>query len=178
VDDLEKSRKNRLKEKVWMTDETISKGSWCYTDNLQIKPAVDVLHVLIDIVSKNGVLLLNISPKADGTIPENQKNVLLTMGEWLDKYSESVYETPPWYTYGEGPTKEPEGHFRNREEFLKIKYSSKDIRYTTKGDVVYATFLGWPGANTEILLKSFSVNEWKNPRKIKKSDFARPRRKN
>jgi alpha-L-fucosidase len=70
-------------EKVWMTDETVSTGSWCYTENLQIKPAVDVLHVLIDIVSKNGVLLLNISPMADGTIPEDQRNVLLTMGDWL-----------------------------------------------------------------------------------------------
>ncbi|NOR75792.1 MAG: alpha-L-fucosidase, partial [Draconibacterium sp.] len=77
VDDLEKSRKNELDEKSWMTDETVSTGSWCYTDNLRIKPAADVLHVLIDIVSKNGVLLLNISPKADGSIPEDQRNVLL-----------------------------------------------------------------------------------------------------
>lgn len=167
VDDLEKSRKNELGEKVWMTDETVSTGSWCYTENLQIKQAADVLHVLIDIVSKNGVLLLNISPMADGTIPEDQKNVLLTMGDWLAKYGEAVYETRPWYTYGEGPTKEPEGHFRNASEFLKIKYSATDVRYTTKGDVIYAMLLGWPGNNTPILLKSFSVNEWKNPREIK-----------
>ena len=150
-----------------MSDETVSTGSWCYTENLQIKPAVDVLHVLIDIVSKNGVLLLNISPKADGTIVEDQKNVLLTMGEWLAKYGESVYATRPWYTYGEGPTKEPEGHFRNREEFLKIKYSAADVRYTTKGDVIYATLLGWPGNNTEVLLKSFSKHEWENAGEIK-----------
>jgi alpha-L-fucosidase len=168
VDDLEKSRKNRLEEKVWMTDETVSTGSWCYTENLQIKPAADVLHVLIDIVSKNGVLLLNISPMADGTIPEDQKNVLLTMGAWLDKYGESVYETRPWYTYGEGPTKEPEGHFSNHEEFLKIKYSASDVRYTTKENVIYATFLGKPANNQEVLLKSFSHGEWVNAREIKK----------
>ena len=167
VDDLEKSRKNELGEKVWMTDETVSTGSWCYTENLRIKPAEDVLHVLIDIVSKNGVLLLNISPKADGTIPEDQRNVLLTIGEWLDKYGESVYSTRPWYTYGEGPTKEPEGHFRNASEFLKIKYSARDIRYTTTNDVIYATLLGWPGSNEEVLLKSFSTDEWKDMRKIK-----------
>jgi alpha-L-fucosidase len=167
VDDLEKSRKNELGEKVWMTDETVSTGSWCYTENLQIKQAADVLHVLIDIVSKNGVLLLNISPKADGTIPENQKNVLLTVGEWLAKYGEAIYETRPWYTFGEGPTKEPEGHFRNASEFLKIKYSAKDVRYTTKGNVIYATVLGWPGENTQILLKSFSSVEWKNASEIK-----------
>jgi alpha-L-fucosidase len=167
VDDLEKSRKNRLEEKAWMTDETVSTGSWCYTEDLVIKPAVDVLHVLIDIVSKNGVMLLNISPKADGTIPEDQRNVLLTMGGWLEKYGEAIYETRPWYTFGEGPTVEPEGHFKNAKEFLKVKYTSEDVRYTTKKDDIYATILGWPGAGKEILLKSFSAASLPDKTKIK-----------
>ncbi len=166
VDDLEKSRKNRLEEKAWMTDETVSTGSWCYTEDLKIKPAVDVLHVLIDIVSKNGVLLLNISPKADGTIPTDQKEVLLTMGEWLGKYGEAIYDTRPWYTHGEGPTIEPEGHFKNHREFLKIKYSSDDIRYTTKKSDIYATFLGWPGDGKEIVLKSFASGKLPEKTKI------------
>ncbi len=112
--------------------------------------------MLIDIVSKNGVLLLNISPMADGTIPEEQKEVLLGLGAWLERYGEAIYDTRPWYTYGEGPTREPEGHFRNAGEFLKIKYSAKDIRYTTGDGVVYATFLGWPGNGQEVLLNSFA----------------------
>jgi alpha-L-fucosidase len=156
VDDLEKSRKNILEPKVWMTDETISKGSWCYTENLQIKKAVDVLHVLIDICSKNGVLLLNISPMANGTIPNDQQQVLLTMGQWLEKYGEAIYDTRPWYTFGEGPTKEPEGHFRNRNEFLKIKYSAKDVRYSTKDKTIYASLLGWPEGK-EVLLTAFAA---------------------
>jgi len=155
VDDLEKSRKNKIEASSWMTDETISKGSWCYTENLQIKASADVLHVLIDIVSKNGVLLLNISPMLDGTIPDEQRNVLLEMGSWLDKYGESIYETRPWYTFGEGPTKEPEGHFKNHAAFLKVKYSAKDVRYTTKDKVIYATILGWPGGS-DIQLTSFA----------------------
>ena len=167
VDDLEKSRKNKLDEKSWMTDETVSTGSWCFTDNLQIKPAADVLHVLIDIVSKNGVLLLNISPKADGTIPDDQQNVLLTMGEWLTKYGEAIYESRPWYTFGEGPTKEPEGHFSNHREFLKVKYSAKDIRYSTKTNTVYATILGWPGNNTKVVFESFSKENWIDVKEIK-----------
>ncbi len=167
VDDLEKSRKNGLGEKSWMTDETLSTGSWCYTEDLQIKPAVDVLHVLIDIVSKNGVLLLNISPMANGTIPENQKDVLLKIGDWLKKYGESIYETRPWYTYGEGPTKEPEGNFSNHQKFLKIKYSAKDVRFTTKGNAIYATILGWPGNSQDVVLESFSTNNWKNSKSIK-----------
>ena len=165
VDDLEKSRKNRLEEKVWMTDETISKGSWCYTEDLQIKETKDVLHVLVDIVSKNGVLLLNISPMKDGTIPDDQRAVLLGMGQWLSQYGEAIYGTRPWYTFGEGPTKEPEGHFKNNQEFLKIKYSSRDIRYTTKGDNIYATLLGKP-EDREVLLSAFAKDSLPAPTNI------------
>lgn len=168
IDDLEKSRKNKLEEKLWMTDETVSTGSWCYTQDLKIKPATDVLHVLVDIVSKNGILLLNISPKADGTIPADQKNVLLKMGEWLEKYGESIYDSRPWYTFGEGPTKEPEGHFSNASAFSKIKYSAKDVRYTTNKGHIYATVLGWPGNNTEVLLESFAKDKWTDVKAIKK----------
>ncbi|MCG8309119.1 MAG: alpha-L-fucosidase [Cytophagales bacterium] len=154
LNDLEKSRMNKLGEQSWMTDETISYGSWCYTENLRIKPTKDVLHVLIDIVSKNGVLLLNISPMADGTIPENQREVLLELGAWLDAYGEAVYETRPWITYGEGPTKEPEGHFKNHNAFSKLVYSNKDLRYTTRGNIIYATIFGWPDEK-KVVLESF-----------------------
>jgi alpha-L-fucosidase len=155
LNDLEKSRMNRIDEQSWMTDETISKGSWSYTEGLRIKETKDVLHVLIDIVSKNGVLMSNISPKADGTIPGEQKEVLLGLGEWLDQYGVAIYGTRPWYTYGEGPTKEPEGHFNKHREFLKIVYSAEDVRYTTKGNTIYATILGWPEGKDEILFTAF-----------------------
>ena len=155
VDDLEKSRKNHLTEKVWMTDETISHGSWCYTNNLTIKPAREHLHVLIDIVSKNGVLLLNISPKADGTIPDDQQKVLLEMGEWLNRFGEAIYNTRPWYTFGEGPTSDPEGDYLSNE-FRKLRYTEHDIRYTTAGNVIYATFLGMPEPGDTIVLEAFS----------------------
>jgi len=167
VDDLEKSRKNKIEKKSWMTDETVSTGSWCYTEGLKIKPVKDVLHVLIDIVSKNGVLLLNISPKADGSILEDQKNVLLKMGAWLEKYGEAIYATRPWYTFGEGPTKEPDGHFKNHKKFLKIKYSEKDIRYTTKGNAIYAIVLGSPEIDKSIQLKAFAKENLPAAIKIK-----------
>jgi alpha-L-fucosidase len=167
VDDLEKSRKNKIGQDVWMTDETVSKGSWCYTENLEIKESKDVLHVLIDIVSKNGVLLLNISPKADGTIPDVQQQVLLDIGDWLDKYGEAIYETRPWYTFGEGPTKEPEGHFKYHRDFLKIIYSAADVRYTRKGKHIYATILGWPGAGKEVQLTAFASDQLPEPLRVK-----------
>lgn len=154
VDDFEKSRKNHLAEKAWMTDETISNGSWCFTENLSIKPAKELLHVLIDIVSKNGVLLLNISPKADGTIPGDQQKVLLEMGAWLDRFGEAIYETRPWYTFGEGPTAEPESEHPGG--FRQVSYTSKDVRYTTSGSAVYALILGKPAAGESVLLEAFS----------------------
>ncbi len=156
VEDLEQSRKNVIGTKTWMTDATISDGSWCYTDNLGVKKSKDVLHTLIDIVSKNGVLLLNVSPKADGTIPDNQKEGLLKMGDWLEKYGEAIYGTEAWYTFGEGPTKEPDGHFENHKAFLELEYSNKDIRYTTKDYEIYAIVMGAVSPEKELLLKSFA----------------------
>jgi len=166
VDDLEKSRKNHLAEKAWMTDETISNGSWSYTENLHIKPASEHLHVLIDIVSKNGVLLLNISPKADGTIPDDQREVLLEIGAWLDTYGEAIYGTRPWYTFGEGPTVDPEGEYLSNE-FQKIRYTASDVRYTTLGSTIYAILLGKPAAGESILLEAFSQDKAERSFEIK-----------
>jgi len=170
VDDHEKTRMNRIGEKYWMTDETISTGSWSYTEDLKIKSAIEVLHVLIDITSKNGVLLLNISPRADGVIPEDQQKVLLEIGDWLSKYGEAIYETRPWYTYGEGPTKEPESDSHNRDAFLKLRYSSKDFRFTQKEGVIYAIQLGILTQKETIVLKSFAMDNL--PGKIEISELS------
>ena len=113
------------------------------------------LHVLIDIVSKNGILLLNISPMAGGTIPEDQQEVLLEMGIWLDRFGEAIYETRPWYTFGEGPTVEPDSEHPGG--FQNISYTSDDVRYTTSGTFVYAIFLGKPEVGEDILLRAFSA---------------------
>ena len=171
VEDLEQARKNTIGTKTWMTDATISNGSWCYTEDLGVKPAQDVLHMLIDIVSKNGVLLLNVSPKADGTIPDNQKEGILKMGTWLKKYGEAIYGTEAWYTFGEGPTKEPEGHFKNHKAFMKLKYSNKDIRYTTKDYTIYAIVLGSVDPGKELKLESFAKERIHDAPTIEKVSF-------
>jgi len=152
VEDFEKGRTDDITEYPFLTDDTISYGSWCYTQDLKIKPTTDVLHVLIDIVSKNGQLLLNISPKADGTIPEDQQAVLLGIGQWLERFGEAIYGTRPFVCFGEGPTQLGKaGHFVK----ATIKYGPKDIRYTRRGDTVYAIVLGWPGAGTALELTAF-----------------------
>ncbi|MEQ8835665.1 MAG: alpha-L-fucosidase, partial [Lacipirellulaceae bacterium] len=152
VNDFEKGRMATLAKDPWLTDDTISKGSWCYTKGLAIKSLPDVLHVFIDIVSKNGCLLLNISPKADGTIPENQREVLLGLGKWLDQNGEAIYGTRPFVTFGEGPTRiEKGGHF-----LKQTKYTPQDIRYTLNGKgtgTFYAIQLGLPKPGEEVLLR-------------------------
>ncbi|MBN1863972.1 MAG: alpha-L-fucosidase [Victivallales bacterium] len=144
--DHEKARTTGSSPRVWMTDDTISTGSWCYTQNLKIKTVEKVVHALIDTVSKNGVVLLNISPKADGTIPDDQRQVLLQLGDWMRINGEGIYDTRPWDVYGEGPTKEPQGGFSEAGKFLKIEYSAKDMRYTQSKDhkTLYIIPLGWP----------------------------------
>jgi alpha-L-fucosidase len=159
--DHEKSRESGMSPRVWMTDDTISTGSWCYTQDLKIKSSAQVIHSLIDTVAKNGVVLLNISPKADGVIPDDQQQVLKELGQWLDRFGAAIYQTRPWLTYGEGPTREPEGGFSASGRFLQLAYSAGDVRYTRSkdGKTVYAIVMGWPGAGKEIALKSFAAGE-------------------
>ncbi|RZO86610.1 MAG: alpha-L-fucosidase [Kiritimatiellaceae bacterium] len=157
VNDHEKSREPKVSPVLWMTDDTISTGSWCYTDTLEVKPVHKVIHTLVDTVAKNGVVLLNISPKADGSIPEDQRSVLLGLGDWLATNGEAIYETRPWKVGAEGPTSEPEGGFKEHVKFLKLEYSHKDIRYTASkdGKTVYAMLLGDPEGAGEITLEGF-----------------------
>ena len=152
IEDYEKGRADKLTDYVWLTDDTISRGSWGYTENLGVKKPLEIVRTLADIVSKNGQLMLNISPKSDGTIPDNQKKVLLEIGAWMKQNGEAIYGTRPFVEYGEGPTKMMTGG-----GFAKMKggYSAKDIRYTRKGDTVYAIVLGWPGENQQITMTVF-----------------------
>lgn len=150
--DYEKGRLTEIADQPWLTDDTISLGSWSYTTDLEIKPLRMVLHGFIDLVSKNGCLMLNISPKADGTIPTEQQEVLRELGAWLRVNGEAIYETRPWQVYGEGPTKlEKGGHF-----IKEPTYTAEDIRYTRSKDdlFLYATFLGRPEAGKKLVLSA------------------------
>jgi alpha-L-fucosidase len=97
-----------------------------------------VVANLVDIVSKNGNLLLNLGPRSDGTIPDEDKNVLLETGKWLSINGEAIYGTRPWKVFGEGPTKSASGYMN----YQKDPFIAKDIRFTTKEEVLYAISLG------------------------------------
>lgn len=143
VKDFERGQAADISDRPYLTDDTLSTGSWCYTQGLEIKSTARVLHSLLDIVSKNGCLLLNISPKADGTIPTDQREVLLALGGWLDLNGEAVYETRPWEVFGEGPTRLEEGPHGG---VAARSMTARDVRYTRSKDgrTLYAIALGWP----------------------------------
>ncbi|PKQ45451.1 alpha-L-fucosidase [Confluentibacter flavum] len=153
LEDFEKGRMNKITKDFWLTDETVSVGSWSYTHTLGLKKADEIIHVLADIVSKNGALMLNVSPMADGTILQNQQDILLEIGAWLKINGEAIYGSRTWDKFGEGPTKqEKSGMFLD-----KITYTPQDIRYTRKENTIYAIVLGWPGTSTPITLTSFTT---------------------
>lgn len=146
--DLERSRMPDIFPEPWLTDTSISKSSWAYSTNLDYYSTDHLIDDLIDIVSKNGCLLLNIAPHPDGTIPEPQKERLRGMGNWLRKNGEAIYGSRPWLIYGEGPTKTPVGHL---SDVRFDGFGNRDIRFTTRRGQLYAIVLGWPDDGTLII---------------------------
>jgi alpha-L-fucosidase len=137
VIEIERGRFNTLKHFPWQTETSIANNSWAYTNDLDYKTTNELICLLIDVVSKNGNLLLNIGPKADGTIPEYEVNVLKKIGDWLKINGEAIYKSIPYHTFGEGPTVLNEGMFSEKA----IEYTNKDFRFTVNNGVVYVLIL-------------------------------------
>ena len=151
--DVERGQLGDLRPLHWQTDTSVSNKSWGYIKDDTFKSPEFVVHQLIDIVSKNGNLLLNIGPRSDGTIPDEVQRVLLDVGAWLNVNGEAIYGTRPWRTYGEGPTKVAAGSFHDTDT---ENYKPEDFRFTTKADALYAIGLAWP-TNGEALIHSLGL---------------------
>jgi alpha-L-fucosidase len=139
--DVERGQLAAIRPFFWQTDTSISKNSWGYVEKQDYKSAGSIVDDLVDIVSKNGALLLNIGPRPDGTIPEPEQRILLDVGRWLETNGEAVYGARPWSVFGEGPTPVVEGSFNDTK---RAAFTGEDIRFTTKGDTLYAVALAWP----------------------------------
>ena len=147
--DIERGQLAGIRPLLWQNDTAVSKNSWGYIEGQDYKNPGDVIGDLVDVVSKNGALLLNVGPKPDGTIPEGDQVILKAIGKWLAVNGESIYDTRPWHLFGEGPTEVSEGAFTDTN---RAGFTGQDIRFTTKGDAIYAIILAWPGS--EVTIKS------------------------
>ena len=150
--DIERGQLDASRPLLWQTDTSISVKSWGYIEGDTFKSAESLIQQLVDIVSKNGCLLLNVGPKPDGTIPNEAQKILLDMGRWLKTNGEAIYGTRPWKVYGEGPTKVQGGAFHDT---ATSPYTAQDIRFTSKGNDLYAIALGWPEGG-QLTIKSLA----------------------
>ena len=148
VFDIERGQLPGIAPRLWQNDTAIAKNSWGYTHNNEYKQAPDLAADLADIISKNGCLLLNVGPKPDGTITDEETQVLKDIGCWLKKTGEGVYGSECWRIYGEGPTEIPMGSFSDTD---RKGFTCQDIRFTTKNGNIYAFVLKSPSdGNVEI----------------------------
>ena len=153
VYDIERGQLTDIRPHFWQTDTAVSKNSWGYVKQQDYKTTTDLVSDLVDIVSKNGALLLNIGPRPDGTIPEQEQELLLSMGRWLAINGEAIYGSRPWKIFGEGPTQVVGGSFNDTK---REPFTSQDIRFTTRDEILYAIALAWP-ANDALTIKSLAT---------------------
>jgi alpha-L-fucosidase len=137
VQDFERGSDSSISPYPWQTDTSI--GDWFYNKNWKYRPLSWTVHMLVDIVSKNGNLLLNVVLRPDGSLDPEVETMLHDLADWTKVNGEAIYGSRPWLVYGEGTVRARGGAFRE-----DASYSAKDIRFTTKGKTLYAIALGWP----------------------------------
>ena len=142
--DVERGALTDISPVPWQTCTAIGKNSWGYTADNEFKSSRQVICDLIDIVSKNGMLLLNIGPKPDGTFTEEETQVLSDLGNWLTTNGEGIYDTVPWKWFGEGSVNAQSGFFMDGDEKA---YTAEDFRFTYRNGCVYAFQMRPDGRN-------------------------------
>ena len=163
--DVERGAPNKIIDEPWQS------CSWHYNtsiyNNNQYKSAADVVKLLVDIVSKNGNLLLSVPLRADGTFDEKEEKILNEFGNWMNINKEAIYQTRPWKIFGEGPIadKDVQLNAQGFNEWAYSKADAKEIRFTQTDKNLYATVLGWP-EDGKILIRSLAEGNGLYPTKI------------
>lgn len=155
IPEIERGSFQDAKPYVWQTDTAIARNSWCFTDTLEYKDAAEIIRMLVDVVSKNGNLLLNIGPKADGSIPDTDREILMQIGGWLKVNGEAVYGSRVWRVSGEGTTKTEEGQFT---DLCTLQYQENDFRFTARGGFIYVFAMQYP-QHGQITVRSLAESE-------------------
>ena len=161
VQDLERGVQDSISPYPWQTDTSI--GDWFYSTGQKYKTSTDILQMLVDIVSKNGNLLINIVQTPEGDLEPDILKTLDEIGKWIAVNGEGIYDTRPWTVFGEKPDMADSikgGNF-NEE---KMKYTDKDIRFTSKGNTLYAFCLDVPDG--DIHIRSLGKHASLNTKKI------------
>ncbi|GAA4267021.1 alpha-L-fucosidase [Frondihabitans peucedani] len=166
VFDVERGQLAETRADFWQTDTSVAKTSWSHIEGQQYKRADDLIGDLVDIVSKNGALLLNIGPKADGSIADEEVELLETIGAWLSRNGEAIYGSHPWLIAGEGPTRVVEGEFADT---ARDPFTPDDIRFTAARGDVYATVLAPVGET--VTIRSLGSDSGLFPRDIQRIDL-------
>lgn len=155
--DIERGQSNEIEPLPWQTCTCI--GNWHYDRRIYdangYKSARTVVHMLIDVVSKNGNLLLSVPVRGNGSIDERERAVVEEIGEWMALYGDAIYASRPWRVAGEGPVLDAAAG-QSKQGFNEgqgVAFSSADIRYTCKDQHLYAFVMGWPAQGT-VLLRS------------------------
>lgn len=155
VIDLELGRFSEMAYQDWLTDTTVDAGQgWGYMRDTGYKGPAELIHYLVDNVSKNGAMLLNVGPKPNGEIPEQARILLRAIGKWLSVNGEAIFETTPWTVFGEGPARVERGGPFNEDQ--RIEYSASDIRFTARDDALYAICMGEP--KEELIITAVAAN--------------------
>lgn len=170
--DIERGQANDIQPLPWQTDTCI--GGWHYDrgiyDRDGYKSAKTVIQTLVDIVSKNGNLMLNVPVRGDGTIDEKERKIVEEIGAWMKVNGESIFGTRPWKIFGEGPAQEEKQTEKGFNEGKGKPFTHEDIRFTIKGEVLYATAMGFP-PDGKLNIKSLAKNSAYFPKEIQKVEW-------
>lgn len=150
--DIERGQLPAINPRPWQNDTAIAKNSWGYTEGNDFKTPYELICNLIDVVSKNGCLMLNVGPKADGTICEEEAHALREIGKWMRKNGEAIYGTSPYRIFGEGPSNSG-GSFKE-----KLAFTKKDFRFTYRPGALYV-FAMKPNAKNVYRVKALGARD-------------------